>query len=87
MITSPPINTTAPVASNNGSTLISTTVGVWSGYPSAYMYQWYYSSNNGLVNGATSSSYNGAVSTNYYCQVTAMNQFGIVTANSNSILA
>jgi hypothetical protein len=85
-VTSPPINTVAPVVTNIGSHVLSCTTGSWSGSPVAYQYQWYTS--GGLpINGATGSVYTGTSGNYYLCSVTAMNQFAVTSANSSLVMA
>lgn len=90
-ITSPPVNTVAPVVSGTptqGQTL-STTNGTWSYSPTSYAYQWQ-RNNTTNIGGATSSTYLltlSDVGSTINCRVTASNASGSNTANSNSTAA
>lgn len=84
-----PVNTVAPVISGTTTlgSVLTVTTGTWTAKPSAtYTYQW---KRNGLdIVGATNSSYtivNDDGATNIFCKVTATNEFGFASANSNTL--
>ena len=92
--TTPPANTSAPVASVTGTALVGSTLsatkGSWSGVPTTYTYQWQRLTGAVWADIATaqSSSYtlvdaDGGASVR--CRVTATSPYGNTTASSNTI--
>lgn len=84
----PPVNTVAPVVSGtakNGETL-TTTNGTWDNSPNSFTYQW---QNNGVdITGATSQTYLTTytdIGDDVRCVVTAQNEYGSTSANSNAL--
>lgn len=83
-----PQNTVAPVVSGStavGGTL-SVTTGTWTNSPTSYAYQWY--ANNSSITSATANTFtltSTQLGANISCNVTATNNVGSVTAQSNSV--
>ena len=84
-----PVNTVAPVISGTTTlgSVLTTTNGTWTAKPAAtYTYQW---KRNGLdIDGATNSTYtlvNEDGASNIFCKVTATNEFGFTSVNSNTL--
>lgn len=84
----PPVNTVAPAVSGtakNGETL-TTTNGAWNNSPTKFTYQW---QNNGVdIEGATSQTYLTTytdIGDDVRCVVTAQNEYGSTSANSNAL--
>jgi hypothetical protein len=75
-ITDPPVNTAAPVVTQDGSNLTSTT-GTWDNAPSSYSYQW--ARDDGTLIGGNFMNYAimmADVGTTITCTVSATNNFG-----------
>jgi hypothetical protein len=85
-----PANVTPPVLTGtavSGGNVLSVTNGTWSGPPTTYAYEWFYSPFTS-ISGATASTYTldgDDVGETIFCIVTASNGDGEATANSNSI--
>lgn len=73
-----PVNSVAPVASNIGSGLLSTTPGTWSGFAEKITYQWY--KNAVLISGATGKTYQTDSPGTYKVSVNEININGAGTA-------
>jgi hypothetical protein len=90
VVGNPPVNTVLPVASGTGTvgSTLSVTTGTWTGDATiTYTYQWF--SYGSAVLGATSPTYVVQMTDSthsVFCQVTATNAAGHVTASSNSIV-
>jgi hypothetical protein len=90
----PPGNSVAPVVSGTAQRLqtLTTTDGTWTGSPSGYTYQWQRDNSGGLsysnIGGATASTRlldASDVGCNVRCVVTATNETGSSSANSNAL--
>lgn len=79
-----PINTIAPVASNEGDDLLSTTNGTWSNDPNLFKYAWY--KNNVLIIGAINKTYQAITPGTYKVRVTAYNINGNAFQDSNNVV-
>lgn len=81
-----PTNTVAPAVTGTLGGVLTSTSGTWTGEGTiTYAYQWY-SLTTGLLGGETANTYSSADDDAVYCRVTATDDSGSRSANSNSVI-